>query len=278
VAVAPFALPPDFMADPGAAGLGSGLAAMLTTALVESQRFVVVERPALDALPLPGSALVVPEVEGPRAGGLHPHQLLLIGTVTEFTQSARESGFTLGLGLGSARVGLSPQTVTGRVALDIRAVDPATGQVVAAYSVRESFKAKGVSASLERGELSLGRSHLARTPVGEAARRAVQAAVARLSEALAGREWSGRVVDVEEGEVAINAGTAAGIRVGDRFLLYRTTRVLTDPVTGQVLGARRRVIGRLQVTAVEPQVAFGTVAGGAESLPQRGDTAVHLSE
>lgn len=277
VAVAPFALPADFMMEPGAAGLGSGLAAMMATALMESQRFVVVERSEPDPLQALASSAVIPEVLAARPGAVPAHQLLLIGTVTEFSQSARESGFTFGLGVGSARLGLSPQSVTGKVALDVRAVDPATGQLVAAYSVRESFKAKGVSATLERGALSLGRSDLHRTPVGEAARRAVIAAVERLSEALAKREWAGSVVDVEGGEVSINAGAQADVRVGDGFELYRTSKVLTDPVTGQVLGARRRVIGRLSVTAVEPNVAFAAFAPVTDGVPQRGDAVVFVA-
>ena len=278
VAVASFQLPPDFMADPAAAGLGGALAAMMTTALVASERFIVVERPDLGAASPFGAAGVIPiaDVAAPPSGAVPAHQLVLVGTVTEFSQATSESGFSIGLGIGGAKLGLSPQTMVGKVALDLRAVDTASGQVVAAFSVRETFKTKGATATLAHGEATIGRTDQRRTPVGEAARRAVQAAVDRLSVSLAAREWTGRVVDVGE-DVAINAGAAAGLRAGDQFRVYRTSKVLTDPETGQVLGQRRRPIGTLTVTAVEPHVAFAAFLPETDERPERGDAAVFVA-
>ena len=276
VAVASFQLPPDFMADPAAAGLGGGLAAMMTTALVASERFLVVERPELGAPGGLGSGTVIPETIAPAASGAIPaHQFVIVGTVTEFSQATSESGFSIGLGFGGAKLGLSPQTTVGKVAFDLRAVDALSGQVVAAFSVRESFKAKGATTTLTHGEATLGRSDQRRTPVGEAARRAVEAAVGRLAAALSAREWAGRVVDVD-GDVAINAGADAGIRVGDTFRVYRTSKLLTDPETGQVLGQRRKPVGWVTITAVEPGVAFGEFAGEPGAAPERGDAAVFM--
>jgi curli biogenesis system outer membrane secretion channel CsgG len=276
--VASFQLPPDFMADPAAAGLGGALAAMMTTALVASERFVVVERPDVGPPAGFGAGLVIPDATAPpaSAAAAPAHQLVLIGTVTEFSQAVSESGFSIGLGIAGAKLGVSPQTTVGKVALDVRAVDAASGQVAAAFSVRETFKAKGAAATLAHGESTVGRTDQRRTPVGEAARRAVEAAVARLAGALSGREWASRVVDVGE-DVAINAGASAGLRAGDRFRLYRTARLLTDPDTGQVLGQRRRPIGWLTLTVVEPNVAFGAFTAEGEAAPARGDTAVFVA-
>ncbi|HEY7511243.1 MAG TPA: CsgG/HfaB family protein [Vicinamibacteria bacterium] len=274
VAVASFQLPPDFMADPAAAGLGPGLAAMMTTALVASERFVVVERPEPAPAAFGGPGVILEAPAPPAAGeGTAAHQLVIVGTVTEFSQAVSESGFSIGLGLGGAKLGLAPQTTVGKVAFDLRAVDAASGQVVAAFSVRESFKTKGATTTVTHGEASVGRTDQRRTPVGEAARRAVEAAVRRLSEELASREWAGRVVDVAD-DVAINAGAAAGIRAGDRFRVYRTSKVLTDPETGQVLGQRRRAIGSLTITSVEPNLAFGAFVAEGGAVPERGDAAV----
>jgi curli biogenesis system outer membrane secretion channel CsgG len=278
VAVASFQLPPDFMADPAAAGLGGALAAMMTTALVASERFIVVERPDVGPAAPFGAAGVIPiaEVAPPPTGAVPAHQLVVVGTVTEFSQATSESGFSIGLGIGGAKVGLSPQTTVGKVALDLRAVDAASGQVVAAFSVRETFKTKGATTTLTQGEATVGRTDQRRTPVGEAARRAVQAAVERLSAALATREWTGRVVDVGE-DVALNAGAAAGLRAGDHFRVYRTSKVLTDPETGQVLGQRRRPIGMLTVTAVEENVAFAAFSSETGDRPERGDAAAFVA-
>jgi curli biogenesis system outer membrane secretion channel CsgG len=183
VMVAPFSVPAEVMAGPDAGGLGGALSAMVTTALVQSGRFVVVTRPDVEA-PAPWSSSVVPELPGRGGTDLPAHELVVAGTVTELSQSARESGFSLGFGLGRARHGLAPQSVTGRVALDVRVVEAATGRILLAYTVRESFKARGVSARVERGALSLEQAAARRAPLAEAARRAAESAVRRMVEAM----------------------------------------------------------------------------------------------
>jgi hypothetical protein len=82
------------------------------------------------------------------------------------------------------------------------------------------------------------------------------------------------VVDFEAGEVAINAGSNSGVRVGDAFAIKRITRVLTDPETGRVLGKRSANIGQIRVFAVEQGLAFGRFEAWMETDPQRGDLVV----
>ena len=82
------------------------------------------------------------------------------------------------------------------------------------------------------------------------------------------------MVDFEYDEVVINAGSIAGVRVGDTFALQRVTRVLTDPVTGKVLGHRKADIGRVRISAVEDGMAFGSFEAWLNTVPQRGDLVV----
>jgi curli biogenesis system outer membrane secretion channel CsgG len=271
VAVASFLAKSDFLRQYGLSDLGGGLAAMLATTLVESGQFIVVERPNLSAVlgeqELGANGLTTPE-SAPRLGNLIGAQLLILGNVTEFDESASGRSFSFGLG-GGLGIGISPQSRKGIVGIDVRVVDTATGQVVAAYHVREEVKARAINVNVAISGYSVGGSDFSKTPLGKAAREAVNAVAVQFAEAAAERDWSGQVVDFEFGEVAINAGAGAGIQAGDSFRIYRVTRVLTDPTTGRVLGQRKHAIGEIVITEVDDNFAFGSFEGDYD--PQRGD-------
>lgn len=271
VAVASFFAKSDFLRQYGLSDLGGGLAAMLATALVESGQFIVVERPDLSAVlgeqELGANGLTTPE-SAPRLGNLIGAQLLIMGNVTEFSESDSGRGFSVGVG-GRLGIGVSPQSRKGVVGIDVRVVDTSTGQVVAAYHVREEVKARSVNVNVAVSGYRVGGTDFNKTPLGKAARAAINTVVVQFARAAAERDWSGQVVDFELGEVAINAGAGAGIQAGDTFRIYRVTRVLTDPTTGQVLGQRKRAIGEVVITEVDENVAFGSFQGEYE--PQRGD-------
>lgn len=275
VAVASFGAKSDFLFQYGLSDLGGGLAAMLTTALVESGQFIVVERPDLTVIlaeqELGANGLTTSE-SAPRLGALIGAQLLITGNVTEFSEVESGSGFSFGLG-GSVGIGLSPQKRKGVVGLDIRVTDATTGQVVFAYHVREKVKSRSFALDIAVSNFSIGGSDFSKTPLGKAARKAINTVVVEFAEEVAQREWSGQVVDFEFGEVAINSGSNAGIQAGDSFQIQRVTRVLTDPTTGQIIGQRKHEIGSIRITEVAENVAFGTFEG--DYPPQRGDIVTH---
>ncbi len=280
VAVADFNAKTDFLEQYGQVDLGGGLAAMLTTALVESGQFIVVERARLDSVlyeqELAAAGATAPGHDSPVAG-LTGVQLLIMGSVTEFSQTTRGKGFGIGLGFGGRSGSLSPQSRTGTVAMDVRVIDTGTSEIVASYSVRESIKSRSLDLSFSEHGLDLSHSNFRETSLGQAARQAIGAAVRRFSEAAAKRRWTGRVVEVDEGLVAVNAGATAGVRVGDSFDLFRVTRVLTDPVTGRIIGRRQQALGTVDITGVDAGVAFGSFRGEA-ALPQRGDIVTSLNQ
>lgn len=279
VAVSRFATKTDFMNFYGQTDVGGGLAAMLATALVDSGQFIVVERATLsDALEeqnLKNAGLINAE-SGPSLGNLIGAELLIQGAVTQFSQSSKGGGFGVGLpGRGILKnIGLSPQFRRGTVGLDVRLVNTTTGEVVASHSVVETIKGKALKVSMDVKDVALSQNAFSSTPIGKAARAAVDEIVRRLALEAARRPWTGRVVEFEFGEVVINAGVAAGVRVGDTFALQRTMRVLTDPVTGKVLGKRSADIGQVHISAVEEGMAFGSFEAWLDTEPQRGDLVV----
>lgn len=275
VSVSKFSLKSDFQHLYGNTDIGGGLAAMLTTALVASNHFIVVERPdlgvALAEQQLTASGIVRQEGQA-EVGELLGAQLILAGHVTEFSERAKGGGFSIGLSAGGSRsLGLSPQKRVGTVGIDVRVIDSTTGQVIASYFVREEVKARSLAASVNLDGVNLARTKTQQTPLGEAARKAIDQVVYRFAAEAARQEWQGRVVDVEAGEVAINAGRLAGVKTGDSFSVYRIARVLTDPSTGRVLGHRKIEVGGLTVTAVEENFAFAHLASASGYEAERGD-------
>lgn len=262
--------------------IGGGLSAMLTTELLNSKRFIVVERAnigqVLTEKQMKGSGLTSAATPGgqpmsmPKMQGV---QLLIFGSVTEFGSSDTGSGMSLGLsggGIGSLLSGaLSRQTTQGSVAMDIRLVDTITGQILDSFKVKEELESTGWDLSIGYQGISLGTNEFDKTPLGAATRRALRSAVRIIAAKSQNTSWTGLVVDFDGSEVAINAGSRSGVKTGDTFMIEREVRRLTDPATGEVLRIKKEPIGVLVLTEVAEKVSFGKFSPIGSSKPQRGD-------
>src|SRR5438045_200416 len=100
ISVAKFDANGAFVAVYGGWDIGGGLAAQLTSALVNSGQFIVVERPDLGAV-LKEQELaqlnLTSKMSGPQAGRLLGTQLIVRGSVTEFEQDAEGGGLNVGV-------------------------------------------------------------------------------------------------------------------------------------------------------------------------------------
>jgi curli biogenesis system outer membrane secretion channel CsgG len=273
VAVYRFASKSDFNLRYGIADLGGGLSAMLTSALVESGQFIVVERETvsdvLSEQELTASSLV--KQEGAQMpGNLLGASLIIKGAITEFNESAGGGGF----GVGVAGVGVGMKSRKAVVGLVIQVIDATTGQILSTFSVRESASGKTFSVDVARNGVDTGFSKFFETSIGQAARKAINTAVQRFADETANRPWTGRVVAFDGGEVVINAGETSGIRAGDMFSVERTTSVFTDPATGRVLGQRKVRLGTVVIGAVQSELAFGRFLPQVNAAPSRGDLVV----
>ncbi len=261
--------------------IGGGLSAMLTTALVESKRFIILERAnigqVLTEQELKGQKVVV-QGSGPELGKVIGAQLLIYGSVTEFDESEKGGGFSLGMsggGLGSLFGGsLSPQHTRGKVAMDIRVVDTTTSEVLETHRVEESVSSTSFDISFDVEGMSLGTNAFFKTPLGKATRQAINRAVQLIARDAEKAGWSGRVVDYDGQELYINAGSQSGVKIGDRFVITRVVKKFTDPDTGKVLGTRKKDLGILQLKSVERKLSSGAFFPLDDQPPQRGDLVV----
>jgi curli biogenesis system outer membrane secretion channel CsgG len=275
VAVIRFENVSKFAEQYGAWDLGGGLAAQLTTALVECGHFVVVERAALaDVLREQEMAMekVVSKESATKVGQLLGAQLLVKGSVTEFEQAAGGGGLKIGIGLPIPGLGIggAGNVVQAHVGIDLRLIDTASGEVI--RSVRAEGKASktGVAVGIDVHNVSFGGDAFKVTPLGIATREAIERAVHAIEFQMDRVPWTGRVMDVMADRVYINAGQDANIKVGNVFTVTQVLRELRDPDTGMVRGVIENRLGQVEIESVEEKFAVGAMRGGAP-LPKRGD-------
>ncbi len=281
VAVGNFNAIGSFKARYGDMDIGGGLGAMTITALVESDCFIVLERANISQVLAEQEMKAQGLTKGsaaPDVGKLTGVQLLLYGSVTEFGESDKGGGFSFGFsaisGVRSTKIGVSPQWSKGSVAMDIRVVDATTGQIIKNFKVSERVSSRGWSLSAGVDQISIGNNFFAKTPLGQAARRCITKVVGKFADIAASRPWEGRIVEVEEGTVFINAGESAGIQKGDVFKVMRVTKTFTDPDTGQTIGQKKKELGRIEVNEVQSKMSTATYVPLAVDAPRRGDLVV----
>ena len=275
IAVGKFGAIGGFTQKYGHWDIGGGLGAMLTTELIESDQYIVLERAQLaDVLgeqELKAGGLTSAE-SGPKLGRITGAQYLIYGEITEFGAGDEGGGFSFGLSRGGPfKLGGGVETARGNVAMDIRIVDTTTGEIVENYAVAKKIEEKSFTLGATYSGMSLGGDKFNKTPLGKAARMAIHDAMRGIANTVRARPWSGLVVGVESGDVIINAGARSGLGAGDTFAVQRVVKTFTDPATGQVLGTKDKEIGILTIDNVRDKISFGSFAPHALDTPMRGD-------
>ncbi|MDM7926092.1 MAG: CsgG/HfaB family protein [bacterium] len=223
---------------------GDGMADMLTTALVKSGGYTVVERKDIAAVleeQRLGESGAVTQESAARLGKLLGVELAVVGSVTEFGHSKQDIGGTVkGFGLGVKR-----QKAT--VAVDVRLISTTTGEILKAEHVRREESSSGLSVSTREGSFN-NETDFDNSIVGKATRAAIEDIVTLIRENAGETTWSGKVLLVKEGTVYFKPGQDGGVQIGDRFAVFQKGEDLIDPDTGLSLGSEERKIGLLEVT------------------------------
>ncbi|MBM3249636.1 MAG: hypothetical protein FJZ09_02180 [Candidatus Omnitrophica bacterium] len=191
VAIADF----DVKAAQATGEIGSGLREMLVTALVNSNRFSVLERQALSAVmqeqELASSGAAQQGAGGPQRGKIKTADLIISAAVTEFEPQASggRAGIGGGAGVGSGILGglLGASLNKSHMALDIRIIDSSTSEVLA--STRVQGEASDVGGAIMAGffggwALGGGLSAYANTPMEKAIRVCIIEAVRYISQGI----------------------------------------------------------------------------------------------
>ena len=229
---------------------GEGMADMLTTELVKSGKYVVIERQEISGvmqeqnLGLTGR---VTEQSAAQIGKLLGVELAIMGAVTEFGVSKGGGDVRIkGIGLGTKK-----QTAT--VAIDVRMVNTNTGEILAAENVRKEESSGGIRISVPEFGFN-NRKDFDNSLAGKATRAAVDDIMGLIEKQMEQLPWEGKVILLQGTTVYIKPGSDAGVQIGDSFFIYTKGQELIDPDTGLSLGSVEQKIGTIEVT--------GMVSGG----------------
>ncbi|MET0093884.1 MAG: CsgG/HfaB family protein [Sedimenticola sp.] len=257
----------------GSNELGEGLAEMLGTELLRTNRFILIERQALGAILKEqelGLTGLVRQATAPRIGGLAGAKLLIKGVVSEFQYKSGGSN----MGFGYKGLDLGSKSTTAHVGLDIRVIDAASGQVIASERATAQAKSSGFNIGLSKaGEpWKIKGGNFQRTPLGAATRQAMRQAVDFIIQQSEGIEWTASVVKAAGRQIYINRGATSNIRTGDRFVVYSKGESLIDPETGLDLGSDEEFSGSIVITVVKQKYSIGELERTARGANiKRGD-------
>lgn len=243
---------------------GQGLTEMLMTALVNSGRFIVLERSEKGIADMQREQTLqgaAPNGDQAKAMGA---QLLVRGSVVEFSfKSSRDDtagNLLKGFGMSTAK----SEAIVG---IDLKLFDSATGEIFDSKKAEGVAKTAATSFNLEKDDLKFGNTNFQQSPLGKATRQAIEKAVLYICDSMSKRPWEGRVATVvDEGQgnrLYLNAGSRAGLKIGDEFDVFSEGVDVTDPDTGKVIShTKGRRLGHCVVESVDDNIAVAKPTEG----------------
>ncbi|MCP3873344.1 MAG: hypothetical protein GY699_09355 [Desulfobacteraceae bacterium] len=160
--------------------IGDGMADQMTTALFNTNRYIVLERQTLKDViseqDLGASGRVKQGTEA-QIGEIEGAELLIVGAITEFSNNASGGGGALGGVIGSFFGGVSGGMKKAHMAIDVRVIDAKTSRILAATSVEGEATDVKLGGGIAGGALSMGLGGWKNTPMEKALRICINKAV-----------------------------------------------------------------------------------------------------
>ena len=249
--------------------IGKGITDLLITNLVKDGTFSVYERQALDKLMTEqnfSNSNRADPATAARLGKLAGVDAIIIGGITEFgneTKNQNVGGGGVGWhGIGVGGIGHSHSKAN--VAINLRVVNVDTGEILTVaegtgQSSRSSTSLLGGGGNWHGfggGNVDFGSSNFQETIIGEATKAAVDQLSANLiadatKVTVRTIKVDGLVAAVDGGQIILNVGGKAGVKVGDQLQVLRVTKEIKDPSTGQVIRRLTTTIGVVRATDVD---------------------------
>jgi curli biogenesis system outer membrane secretion channel CsgG len=263
--------------------IGKGIADLLVNRLVADGAYRVIERKALDKVMAeqnfsnsdradPTSAARIGKVLGVDA--------IIIGSITQFGRDDKNTNIGGGaIGGLAGRYGLGgvgKRSAKAVVGLTARMISTDTAEILGVASSKGESSRSGASLlgsggsviGAGGGEWDMSSRNFGDTILGEAVNQAVSGLASQMereSGKLPTRTVTidGLIADASGGNVVLNIGSKAGIKVGDRLRVMRVGRAITDPASGRVIRRVEDEIGQVVITDVDEASAGGKYTGSA---------------
>jgi curli biogenesis system outer membrane secretion channel CsgG len=235
-------------------GIGEAAADILGTILQRTGRFIIIPQQDIESImaqQAQGATGAVNPDTAAQMGQVMGLNAIVTGAVTAYSEAEEGTTFIVG---GS-------HTQIARVTVDYRIVDTTTGAQLMADSGAGIYEKKttkvlgigskaGYDADLRDGAL----------------RDALTKAMVNMMKQLGKRKWNGRIAQVDENNLYINAGQKSGLNVGAKLDVFRPGKEIIDPVTKMKLGSTERKIGQ----ALVQQNDIGDQADLSVAIPTSG--------
>ena len=235
--------------------LGSAAADELTTQLVKTGRFTVVERSQLGAVLAEqnlGQSGAVTAATAAKIGKVLGVQFLLTGSITQFSIGRTTAGFR----------GIGGSVSTAESKMDVRLVNTDTAEVMV---VAEGTGTRRMGGGYFKGAAAektfdQGAAQEALRPAVEQVIQKLAAQSSTLAAALPAAP-QGQIVSTRDGQYYINRGQNSGVKVGQRFDVMRVVDEIKD-ADGRLLDRVINKVGTLEVTQVLSQSAICRLVDG----------------
>jgi len=252
----------------GSWNLGTGMADVLITQLIDSDKVVVLERQhigdVMSEINLQGNEMFRKEGKV-TMGRLKTAQFLIRGSVTDFTVTHDVSGWFGVVSSGS----VFGRGQKAKVTLHAMLIDVENGEVIG--SVKKSGNASSglFGGSVDYKKVNFGGEMFFQTPLGKATEEAMEKMVGELLRAIPPDFWRPMVAEANAKQVIVNGGENVGMKIGAQYRIREQERVITDPLTGDVIERRKGALkGWIQITQVLPSSSHGEILEGSAD---RGD-------
>ena len=195
---------------------------ILSSKLASSGKFILLERDDLDVL-------VAEAGEGMNKIGA---DYIILGSITEFGRKAE----------GEQKVFSSTKTQTVEAGVSIRLVEASTGLII------YSDEAKGYAETTTKQTLGLGGSAGYDATLSD---KAISAALSQLVENIINKcmdkPWKAYILSEDEGMYVVSGGASQGISAGDKFIVYKRGKTVTNPQTGLNIELPGKKVGEVTV-------------------------------
>jgi len=262
--------------------IGKGIADLLVRNLVQDGTYSVIERKAMDKIlaeqNFSNSDRANP-TSAAKLGKLLGVDAIIVGSVTQFGNDTKNTnvggggGGWGGYGIG----GFKHKNSKAICVVDARIVNIDTAEIMGVAtgkgeSSRESTSLLGGGGNWHGwggGAVDFGSSDFQQTIIGEAINNAVKQMSGELIADNSKLEMrtvtvEGVVAAVDGGQVVLNVGAKAGLKVGDQLTVQRVTKEIKDPSTGQVIRRMTSPVGVIRLTDVDDISAVGTPVSGSD--------------
>jgi len=231
---------------------------MLTTSLVKTGRFDIVERNKIDNVfkeQQLGLSGIVDEMSAAEVGKMIGAEYVVFGSITSATRSDIDKfGYIL---------------VRIEVGIDVRVVNTTTGKILlseSAIGLSESKIIQSADGVVVSGAIDYNSAY------AKSSRDAINKVSIKIASLL---PLIGFVISTSGDEIMVDVGEDRGVSRNDHFVIFRVGDEIIHPVTGNHIGWKKEILREIAITSTEKSMATGiTMRKKSESEVNPGDLAI----